>query len=349
MKQVSKGKVRNSRPTVERLQKIVDAFCEVQISVVGDTVLDEFVYGEIARVSREAPVLILDHRRTDPIPGGAGNAAANLAALDVKTTLIGRIGSDAASRSLIALLDSCGIDVSSLVEDPSYETPTKTRVLAGSPHTAKQQIVRIDRGNACTPLRASLRKKILTRARRARRAGHGVLLADYGYGTVCPDLAADIRMGSGALTLDSRYALSRFRGVDAATPNLEELERSLGRRIDDDDLETLVESAATLRRRIGCGALLVTRGSRGMTLVEKGRKGAKHIPAFGGGEIADVTGAGDTVIAVFTAARSAGASWLEAAELANVAGGLVVMKRGTATITRKEILHALQDGAESFS
>ncbi|RMF74915.1 MAG: sugar kinase, partial [Acidobacteria bacterium] len=314
-----------------------------RVVVAGDAMLDEFVYGEIARVSREAPVLILHHRRTEIAPGGAGNTAANLAALGVRTTLVGRIGRDEQGARLRDALAALGVDTAGLIEDPRYQTPTKTRILAGSPHTAKQQIVRLDRGDRpCAP-RAAVVRRMTERVARAARRGAAVILADYGYGGLAPDWPARLDGRRGPLVVDSRFRVERFRGVDAATPNLEELERACGLRLDDDDTAAIERAGRALARRLGAEALLVTRGSRGMTLLER-RRAPAAIPVFGSDEVADVTGAGDTVIAVFTAARVAGASWREAAELANVAGGLVVMKRGTATTSREELAAAIEDG-----
>ena len=333
------------RPTLQRLGSLIDALPRSRVSVVGDAVLDEFHYGEIARVSREAPVLILNHKRTEWVPGGAANTSANLAALDVRVALIGRVGGDDHGERLRTLLDERGVDTRGLVTDRLYETPTKSRILAGSPHTAKQQIVRIDRGHRIVPLSANALKRHLARVLKARARGEGLILADYGYGTVSPRWVDELGPGGGPVTLDSRFQLESYRGVDAATPNLEELERTLGVRIEDGDEPALVEAASRLRRRLGAPALLVTKGSRGMTLVEQ-RARPTEIPVFGSDEIADVTGAGDTVIAVFTAARAAGGTWREAAELANVAGGLVVMKRGTATVSRDEMRAALEEAWE---
>ncbi|RMG43821.1 MAG: sugar kinase [Acidobacteria bacterium] len=330
------------RPSRERLLELVDALAATEVVVVGDAVLDEFEYGEIARVSREAPVLILNHRRTDLAPGGAGNTAANLAALGVRTGLVGRVGGDRRGERLRRLLAERGVDVSSLVPDPEYVTPAKTRILAGSPHTAKQQIVRIDRGGRDHAVRPALRRRLLAAARRRRRRGAALLLADYGYGLLGPDWIGSLGPGPGPITLDSRFDLPRYRGVDAATPNLEEVERAVGRPLDDDDEVSIERAGRELRRLLRSAALLVTRGSRGMTLFETRRRPVR-IPVFGSDEVADVTGAGDTVIAVFTAARAAGGSWREAAELANIAGGLVVMKRGTATVEPAELRTAIRE------
>jgi rfaE bifunctional protein kinase chain/domain len=331
------------RPAAAALLALVDRLDRAKVAVAGDAVLDVFEYGVIARVSREAPVLILEHRQSSFVPGGAANTAANLAAIDVATAIVGRIGDDDDGARLVTILGERGIDVRGMVRQRGYVTPTKTRILAGSPHTAKQQIVRMDRGRRGIPLTEAVRGRLLAAAGRERKAGAALVLADYGYGTVDPGWPGELPPGAGALMLDSRFALEQFRGVSAATPNLEEVERASGIDLDDDDEAGIAEAARRMRRMLRAEALLVTRGSRGMTLVE-GRGAAARIPVFGSDEIADVTGAGDTVIAVFTAARAAGGSWREAAELANVAGGLVVMKRGTATVSRDELRAALREG-----
>jgi len=331
------------RPALAALLALVDRLDRAKVAVAGDAVLDVFEYGVIARVSREAPVLILEHRHSSFVPGGAANTAANLAAIDVATALVGRIGDDDDGARLASILGERGIDVRGLVRQRGYVTPTKTRILAGSPHTAKQQIVRMDRGRRGVPLTEAVRGRLLAAAGRERKAGAALVLADYGYGTVDPGWPGELPRGTGVLMLDSRFALEQFRGVSAATPNLEEVERAAGIDLDDDDEAGIEAAARRMRRTLRAEALLVTRGSRGMTLVaDRGR--AARIPVFGSDEIADVTGAGDTVIAVFSAARAAGGSWREAAELANVAGGLVVMKRGTATVGRDELRTALREG-----
>lgn len=336
-----------ARPTLTRMLDILETLPEARVTVVGDAVLDEFVFGEIARVSREAPVLILDHRSTSYAPGGGANAATNLAALGAQAAMAARVGDDEHGAQLRDLLASRGVNVDGLLVDPAYVTPSKSRLLAGSPHTAKQQIVRLDRGQLSIPPRPRERRALLATARAGLRAGGAVLIADYGYGGAGPELAASLASTrrKGVITLDSRFALPSYRGVDAATPNLEELEKATGVRLEDEDERRIAETGRRLKRRIGCDAMLITRGRFGMTLLES-RHSPARIPAFGEDEVADVTGAGDTVIATFTAARAVGATWREAAELANVAGGLVVLKKGTATVSPDEIRAALSEGWE---
>jgi rfaE bifunctional protein kinase chain/domain len=331
-----------------RLQDLVDGFASRRLVVVGDIVADEFIYGQVARVSREAPVLILNYDSSEVVPGGAGNAASNAAALGGRVSLVGLVGAgrqDEPGRRLVAGLHP-GIERRGLVRLASYRTPVKTRILAGGIHSAKQQLVRIDRLNHVHP-DATLRKKLVERVDAAIADADAVLVSDYGSGLVTPVLvrriAARVRARSRRrpipVLVDSRYALLDYRGLTAATPNESELEHMVGVRIGD-DLDVLERAGRAVLRRTKMGAVLVTRGSRGMALFEPGRP-TVHIPIFGSDEVTDVTGAGDTVIATMALALAAGASFYEAARLANYAGGLVVMKRGTATVSPSELSSAI--------
>ena len=330
-----------------RLAEIVARFPGCRIAVVGDLVCDEFVHGDIARVSREAPVLILEHARTEVVPGGAGNAVANLRALGAAPYPVGVVGPDAAGQGLIATFRAAGVSVAGIRVEHGYETPTKSRVLAGGVHTRRQQIVRIDRGSRHGELPRGALARVRTRLRGTLRGAHGVLVADYGYGAAPPELLARVprRLLPEVVTVDSRERVAAFRGVTACTPNQEEVERALGLKAPPSP-RTIGAAARALLRRTGNDAVLITRGAAGMVLLERGAAPVA-IPAFGAGEVADVTGAGDTVIAVFTLARASGASFEEAATLANVAAGLVVMKYGTAVVTPRELVRALSDGPAS--
>jgi rfaE bifunctional protein kinase chain/domain len=308
--------------------------------VAGDLIADEFIYGQIQRVSREAPVLILGYDSTEVRPGGAGNAACNAAALGARVEVVGLVGRDTAGARLI---DALGprVRVSGAIRASGYVTPVKTRILAGGVHSAKQQVVRIDR--AGSPVTRGLVRRVEAALAAAIRRADVVIISDYGQGLVTPDLwrraltAARVRRPP-LVVVDSRYALDGFVGMTACTPNEPEVEALLGVRIDD-DRAVLERAGRTLLDRLQCRAVLVTRGSRGMALFEPGRA-TDHIPIVGSDQVADVTGAGDTVIAVFAVALAAGAPFAEAARLANIAGGLVVMKRGTAAVTLDELRHA---------
>ena len=334
-----------------RLLAIMQAFRGRRIAVIGDLLADEFIYGRVERVSREAPVLILRYDQTIVVPGGAGNAASNVAALGGDVALAAIVGEDDAGKRLVASLPR-GVERASLTRADSYDTPLKTRILAGGVHSAKQQVVRIDRVRAMTP-NAADRRGFVRSALEAVADADAVLISDYGSGLVNPDLVASIavraRRGSGRarvpVLLDSRYDTLRYRGLTASTPNESEVEQMLKLTIDD-DAPTLERAGRTLLRRTGMEAVLITRGSRGMALFETG-KPTQHIPISGSDEIADVTGAGDTVIATLTLALAAGATFYEAARLANYAGGIVVMKRGTATVSPAELRTAIRGEARA--
>lgn len=330
-----------------RFLALVRALKGRTVAVIGDAVADEFVYGRVARVSREAPVLILEYDTTIVVAGGAGNAANNVAALGGKASLVAVVGSDEPGRRLVASL-ARGVDARGVVRQRDAATPVKTRILAGGVHSAKQQVVRIDRGVG-RPVAAVTRKAFERAAIAACAGADAVLLSDYGSGLVTPAFASRVRRSLGRrraipILVDTRYRLLEYAGLTACTPNESEVEQALDVRIND-DLRTLERAGRTILERTRMGAVLITRGSRGMALFEAGQP-TLHIPIFGSDEIADVTGAGDTVMATMTLALAAGAELSMAARLANYAGGLVVMKRGTATVSAGELTAAISaDGA----
>jgi len=329
------------KPAAKRLQQIVDRFPRVRVVVAGDLVADEFIYGQIDRVSREAPVLILSYSSAETVPGGGGNAANNEAALGARVSIVGVVGKDAEGRRLMDALPSRS-ETRGIAQVAGYVTPVKTRILAGGVHSAKQQVVRIDRkGSRITPAMARSAETALTRA---MRDADVVIVSDYGSGLITPNmwqraLRASKRRTPPRVLVDSRYGLAGFTGMTACTPNESEVEALLGVRIDD-NREVLERAGRTLLERLRCEAVLITRGSRGMALFEP-KKTTDHIPIVGSDQVADVTGAGDTVIATFAISLAAGATFGEAARLANYAGGLVVMKRGTATISAAELQAAV--------
>ena len=328
----------------QHLLAVVDRFAGTRVAVLADLVLDEFLHGEIARVSREAPVLIVNYQRTDAMPGGGANAVANVRALGGEPVPVGLVGADEPGDRLIGLLDKAGVDTTSILRRTDYRTPTKTRVLAGLPHSRPQQVIRIDRPGAPATAPPEAAAAAVERAEEVLASGvKGVLLSDYGYDLVTPASARPLvdhaRRSKVTVTCDSRHRLKEFRGVTAVTPNLEEAEEMLGVRLDDGP-SRLDSAGRRLMESLACQAVLITRGPQGMTLLEDGVKPC-DIPVFGSDQVADVTGAGDTVIAAFTLALAAGATFRLAAMLANIAAGLVVMKRGTATISAAELRQAI--------
>jgi len=313
------------------------------VAVLGDVVADEFVYGRVARVSREAPVLILEYDSTEVLAGAGGNAANNVAALGGKASLVATVGRDEPGRRLSAALDR-RVNQRGLVRT-ARSTTVKTRILAGGIHSAKQQVVRIDRAvsGALDPAARALFER---RALEAAMQADAVLVSDYGSGLVTPAIVSKLRAALRRegrpipVLVDSRYRLLDYRGLTACTPNESEVEQALGVRIND-NLPMLERTGRAVLERTGMQAVLITRGSRGMALFVPDAP-TVHIPIFGSDEIADVTGAGDTVMATMTLALAAGTTFEAAARLANYAGGIVVMKRGTATASAEELRRAIR-------
>jgi len=324
----------------DRLLSIVRRFPQQKVLVVGDSIADQFIFGAIGRVSREAPVLILRHEQTETVPGGAANCAVNLASLGGKVSLISVAGEDEAGRVLVAKLKSAGVDCNGVLVTEGLRTTTKTRILAGHLHSTRQQVIRIDyEGDSLNdPALLRLRERVYDKS----LSSDAIILSDYNYGVAAPDMAAFVR--DIALTrripllADSRFRLSSFGGLTSATPNQDEVEQLLGKSFTDPG--ELKAAAEQLRAQLGYRALLVTRGSLGLMLLEDGVE-ALQLDAVGASEPVDVTGAGDTVIATYALALAADASFPDAARLANYAGGLVVMKRGTSSITGQELANSI--------
>ncbi len=331
--------------TRARLLEAIDRLAGVPMLVVADLVLDEFEYGEIDRISREAPVLILAHRRTDALPGGGANAAHNVRALDGRPIVVGRVGADEAGDRLTSLLRERGLDTRHIWRDAGYMTPVKRRTLAGSAHSVKQQIVRVDRGGG-PPVDPDA-APFLAAVRAARPGVRGVLLSDYSLGLfhagTIPAVMEAVRGAGIPVSVDSRSQLRLFRGATAATPNLQEAEAFAGGTVGD-DRGRLERAGGMLREAIAAETLILTRGSQGMSIFARDAAPI-HLPVYGTDEVADVTGAGDTVIAALSIALAAGVPAADAARIANYAGGIVVMKRGTATVTRDEIRRAIAHDA----
>lgn len=317
-------------------ETIIGRFPNKKIAVIGDLVADQFLNGTIARVSREAPVFILRHEETVTLPGAAANAAANVASIGGTPILLGLIGGDANGRLLTAALETAGVDTETVAVVDSITTTAKQRVLAGQNYAARQQLLRIDYENAAN-VPEDAKRKLIAGLDSVADLIDGIIVSDYGYGAVFPEIfskASEIaKRRNIPLVVDSRYRLTSFSGATAATPNREEVEQIVGKDFSPADCESL-------RDKLACEALLVTNGNKGMTLFESGRE-PLHIAVSGSSEPVDVTGAGDTVIAVFALGLASGLSFAEAASVANHAGGIVVMKKATATVTTAELLATL--------
>jgi rfaE bifunctional protein kinase chain/domain len=289
-------------------------------------------------------VLILKQREKQIVPGGGANAANNLLDLGARVTLVGVLGRDDPGAALARYFEQKGLSMRRVARPRAYQTPTKSRILGGLTHWQRQQIVRIDREPTLTPER-ELRRRLSLCVIAELGDASALLISDYGYGATDAREVEFLRRRAGrrklSITVDCRYDLRTYRQVTAATPNEPEVEEVFGRRIGT-NVELLERLGKRLLRQQALEALLITRGRDGMALFEPGSK-PRHLPIFGSDQVADVTGAGDTVIAAFTLALAAGASFFEAAQLADCAAGLVVMKRGTATVTGRELLEAIRN------
>jgi rfaE bifunctional protein kinase chain/domain len=324
--------------------RLVRSFRGISVTVLADLVADEFVFGEISRVSREAPVLILKHRERMVVPGGGGNAVMNLAALGVRVLPVGVMGDDEAGELLMARFRERKITTAGITRLKGHVTTTKTRILAGTSHSGRQQVVRVDREPVPIPEGSVVLAKLARTARGYADGSQALLVSDYGYGAATPGLLARIKAKGWPpdkpITLDSRYRILEYAGATAATPNEPEVEEALQLKVGDDH-QRLIAAGKQIMKRMGIKSLVITRGRDGMVAFER-NLAPVMIPIFGSDQVVDVTGAGDTVVATFTAALAAGADTAAAAGLANLAGGIVVMKRGTATVSDTELLAAIE-------
>lgn len=328
---------------VKRLRALITEFSGKRIVVVGDLIADEYLYGKPARISREAPVLILRFTDREVRLGGAANAAHNVRALGATALTIGILGADPAGDEVLRLFGKAGISCEGVSRAAGRLTPVKTRIMAGGYESTRQQVVRLDREPEPS-LPGDVEARLIAAVRAAGSGVDAFLVSDYGYGSVTARVFEAVletasRRGA-VVAVDSRYDLPRFRGATAATPNEPEVEALAGTELGDE--RALEKAGRVVLERLESRYLLITRGRRGMALLE--REGpVTFMPIHGSDQIADVTGAGDTVISAFTVALTAGAGAVEAAWLANVAGGVVVMKRGTATVSPQELSESLGD------
>ena len=323
---------------MESWETILGRFPQARVLVVGDLILDQYIWGEVNRISPEAPIPVVEVIRESYSPGGASNVAHNVRDLGAGVEVCGIVGEDGFGRMLLEVLKEKGILVHGVVTDPARPTTLKTRVVAH-----KQQVVRVDRENTARPddrLLEELARKIRERLPHV----DAVILEDYGKGVLQDDLLRQVvplaREAGKIVTVDPKKDhYDAYRGVTAITPNRAEAEAASGVRIT--DTPSLHEAGKRLVDRLSCEAVLITMGERGVCLCQRG-EAPLEIPALAR-EVYDVSGAGDTVIAVLTTALVAGATLRQAATLSNMAGGLVVGKLGTATVTREELMHRIRE------
>jgi rfaE bifunctional protein kinase chain/domain len=324
-----------------RLLGLLRDFAELRVMVVGDLALDHYLIGDAGRISREYPVVILTHHRDEYRLGGAANTVANFASLGAGVVAAGWIGADANGDKLVALLSSTGCETHAVARDTATSTVVKTRIVAGGTHGGGlgQHLLRVDRLGTGGPVAAG-EEDLAERIQRAAGGVDGFVLSDYGQGTLTQKVAQAVMSSADGryIGLDSRHRLLDFRGVTAATPNLEEAAEASGASLQSE--AEIEESGTALRAKLEAEALLITRGADGMSLFEHGAEPVR-VSVANKSEVFDVTGAGDTVVAAFTLARLSGASYFEAAHLANVAGGISVRHAGATPVRYEELRSAL--------
>jgi len=328
-------------PTKARLLQVVKQLKAVRLLVLGDIVADEYILGRPARMSREAPIPILELKRRYVLPGGAGNAARNAADLGADVWMIGVVGDDDAGDELCRQFVQAGIHVEGIIRDHERHTSTKTRIIGGDEQTMPQQVARIDHVDRSL-ITDGTNGRLADQACRLLGDTDAMLLSDYDIATINPDLVSSVlpeaRAKQRLVVVDAHDQFTRFRGVHAATPNQPEAEAEIQLPLDGE--EQLHKGAEDFVERMDAEVVLITRGGLGMALHERG--GETHfLPVATYSEVRDAAGAGDTAATAYTLAVAAGATPLEAAHLANLAAGVAVCKQGVASVTPRELERAI--------
>ncbi len=337
--------------SADRLCELLDRFPQGRVLVVGDLGLDEFLTGQVERISREAPVLIIRHQKTDQVPGGGANAIYNVAKLGAQVKAVGLVGKDEQGRALRDILATVGIDTAGILQDGDRPTVTKTRISGHSRQSVTQQIVRVDRKSDELPS-LELQIQLADYIRQQVSQVDAVICSDYGDGTLTP-IVIEAALSHSLTVVDSQKHINRYVGATIFTPNLPEAELAVGYPLGKLSGEVVDETAIRqagkdLLALTQAQQILITRGGDGMSLFDRDGS-SHHIPAFNRTDVFDVTGAGDTVVAALTLALAAGATPWEAALLGNLAASIVVRQFGTATTTPTEMKAALNLLLEEFS
>ena len=324
-----------------KLEKIITKLKDIKILVIGDLALDEMIYGATERISREAPVLILQHTHTQYILGGASNAAHNVSRInDGKVSVIGIIGEDYQAQDLKNAFKEANIDCSSLIVDKNRKTITKTRISGSCSHSITQQIVRIDRQTK-EALSKETETKVLNAIEELIPKHDAIILSDYHIGTITDNIIQKVVELSKKLNkiviVDAQKNLERYKNITSMTPNLPDTQKHVGFSLK--TKEDFKKAGEIITRQTNTKSILITCGSEGMVVLEDQGKKYTHIPVFNKAEVFDVTGAGDTVTALYTLSLAAGATPVEAAIIGNVAAGIVIKQFGCATTSIEEILN----------
>jgi len=332
------------RQSVDRLFHLIDQFSQAKILIVGDLTLDEFMTGQVERVSREAPVLILRHETTRQVPGGGANAVYNFAQLGATVKAVGLLGKDQQGQSIQQIFLDAGIDTQGVFLDPDRPTITKTRISGHARQSVTQQIVRIDRKSDDLPS-IDLQQQLADYIYQQVKTVDAIVCSDYGDGTLTQPVI-DAVLTHPLAIVDAQVGLDRYQKATLFTPNLPEAELAVGYKIT--NAVTLSQAGRDLLNITQAQQFLITRGDQGMTLFD--RDGTEqHIPAFNRTDVYDVTGAGDTVVAALTLGLAAGATFWEAAVLGNLAASIVVRQFGTTTTNPNEMKAALEALLDEWS
>lgn len=325
----------------QRLLQVAKQMQGKRILVVGDMVADVYLYGAISRISREAPVLVLQEEEERIVAGGAANVAHNGATLGGRVLAAGVLGDDKIGRGLAALLEAKGVQTDGIVFDAARPTVTKTRVIAGGAATVSQQVVRIDR-EPKEPLSPETEARLVARLEALLSEADGVALSDYGSGVLTPRVAQTVfaycRAHGVPTIVDSRYRVASFAGADYVKQNDAEIAATVGFALDTP--EQLEKAGRLLRAQMQAKGVLVTRGGDGMALFEDSGATA-YIPVTDRSEVFDVSGAGDTCVAAMLLGLAAGVAPVDVARVSNFASGVAVRKFGTAAVTAEELLKAI--------
>ncbi len=317
------------------LSELINSFHKWRILVIGDLTLDEFLTGQVERISREAPVLIIRHEQTQQVPGGGANAVYNLAKLGAQVTAVGLVGNDDQGKALKQIFDQAGINTAGVFVDEHRPTVTKTRISGHARQSVTQQIVRVDRKSDLPPSEA-LQAQLADFITQQISQVDAVVCSDYGEGVMMPKII-EAALQHKLVIVDAQKDLDRYQGATIFTPNLPEAELAVGYAI----ASSVDRAGQDLLKLTNGQQILITRGEDGMSLFSQDG-GIEHIPAFNRTRVFDVTGAGDTVVAALTLALTGGGSFWQAAVLGNLAASIVVRQFGTTTTDAAEMQAALE-------
>ena len=332
---------------LEKLKKYINELNKARILVIGDLALDEMVYGDTERISREAPVLILQHTHTNYILGGASNAAHNVSAINGgKVSVVGIIGDDYQAENLKEAFQKANINCENLIVDKNRKTITKTRISGSCSQSVTQQIVRIDR-QTNAPISKETENKMIEAITKLIPLHDAIILSDYHIGTLTDKIIETVvdtaKLLDKLVIVDAQKDLDRYKGVTSLTPNLPDTQKHVGFYLK--NKADYIMAGNKIISETGAPAVLITCGSDGMVVVTKNNT-YNHIPVFNKSKVFDVTGAGDTVTATYTLALAAGADPVYAAIIGNIAAGIVIKQYGCATTTIEEMLNSIPKNIE---